>query len=128
MMTILLSSVWFLSDTTADNILNGSLQYSKELGWINWDHAKPVSTLNALNSFKQLNSISPDSFTFSYAQNMKVNIANKNVIAEANETRRIKSHLNEQELIREFLSIFVSVSTHFEQLQAQVPKFKNFFI
>jgi hypothetical protein len=110
-----------ISDNTPKNIQKGSLQYSKELGWINWEHANPESTLKAYHELVLLNKLSIDSFIFNYSQKMKLKIANKFIVAECKESRIIKPFLTVEEEKLLFLNMFISVSESFERFQAQFP-------
>lgn len=118
---ILIVFISQVSDKTKSNIQNGSLQFSKELGWINWGHANPQSTLKAYDELILLNKSSTDSFTFVYSQKMKVKIVNKFIVAECKESRIIKPFLTPDEEKLLFLNMFISVSESFENLQVRFP-------
>lgn len=112
----------YLSDSVKNNIKNGNLQFSKELGWINWKHAIPKGTKVQFKEFQTLNTQSSvDSFSYTYTQTMKVKIVNSFIISESSESRRIKSGLTQKEERLVFFDIFKSVSNSFEKMQAEFP-------
>lgn len=100
-------------------IRNGTLQYSEELGWINWDHARPDGPREAFRRLQRLNEESNDSFSFTYHQKMVLPLAGVRYVAEVEELWKIQAGLSSPELKSVFLEVFTSVSSRFEKMQAQ---------
>ncbi len=111
---------FYKSDLDAQ-ILNGEIQYTEELGWINWGHAKPEKTIIAFNEFQEKNKSAIDSFEFQYAQHMKFKMGDEYLIATFSETRKIPPFLSVKEEKEVFLEIFASVSKSFEEMQGSFP-------
>lgn len=119
----LMGLLWWLniSSGNADSIKSGELQYSEELGWINWGHAKPDGPKTAFESLLRLNSENADSFEFSYCQYMKAKLAGQWREAEYCEAVKMPAGLSKTEAQRAFFHIFIEVSVGFETLQGSLP-------
>lgn len=114
-----------IKKSASDNIKNGSLQYSEELGWINWDHAKKSGTIKSFSVLKYLNENAMDSFSFQYSQKMKHKIGHFEAVAEVIESRKMQCGQTPEELKFNFLQIFKSTSISFENMQALFPNSRN---
>ena len=118
---LVLATVLALVAFAPDNefeIRNGTLQYSQELGWINWDHARPDGPVEAYSRLQRLNDEATDSFSFTYRQKMVLPLVGNLYVAEVEELWKIRNGLTEEELKNVFLEVFVSVSNRFEEMQA----------
>ena len=111
----------YSADYDENNIRNGNIQYSEELGWINWKHANPYGTKVAYSELQRLNIQAVDSFNYTYSQTMKYKIGNSYVVAECSESRIVKPRLTAKEEQLAFFEIFKSVSNSFEKMQAKFP-------
>lgn len=101
------------------DIQKGSLQYSQELGWINWDHARPTGPSKAYAELVELHGQANDSFLFTYRQEMVLPIAGVHYVAEVAQEWRLPHNLSKEALQEAFMHIFVRVSTQFEEMQGQ---------
>lgn len=110
-----------LKDNTGKYIRTQQIQYSDELGWINWNHARPASTLYYYKRFLQANQTLADSFDFVYAQKNTFNIGSFFVHHYYTERWKIKSGLSVDEAKHTFTAIFASVSSGFENMQGNMP-------
>ncbi len=123
-MLFLLATPFWLSifnDSIKEDVKNGELVYSNQIGWINLGHAKPARTKNAYQKLKQLHQAAQDSFDFEYSQQMKFPIAGKFIVADYVEKRRISANQSKEELDRTFIELFKSVSNGFEASQDDFP-------
>ena len=113
---------WLYSlNSVEKRIRRGEIQFSHELGWINWGHAKPAGTLEAFNRLQYDNLHSKDSFYFCYSQKMKFKVGSRSVVAEFTQCRNIRTKLSLQEEQEAFLEIFMGVSEGFEKMQSRFP-------
>lgn len=110
-----------ISSGNADSIKSGELQYSEELGWINWGHAKPNGPKEAFDKLLRLNSENTDSFELDYCQRMKAKLAGKWREAKYCETLKLPPRLSRKEAKSAFFDLFISVSKGFENLQGSFP-------
>jgi len=108
-----------VSPSLRSEIQKGNLQYCEELGWINWDHARPDGPREAFRRLQRLNEESEDSFSFTYHQKMVLPLAGAQYVAEVEELWKVQSGSRPEELESVFLKVFVSVSNRFEKMQAQ---------
>lgn len=106
---------------TNENIQDQTIQFSEELGWINWSHAIPERNIRAFRRFKKLQLTQVDSFNFSFSMDMKIKIKNKFIVASCSNTYRVpvvKSMIAKKELYTE---IFGTVSNLLENMQGELP-------
>ena len=119
---VIFSVYYFTKNGLRENIEEGKTQFSSELGFINWSHANPYSTLKAFRSFQELNRSSKDSFEFSYTQKLTLPyLGSSSFIVAQRETRRFAPHLSVMEEKVAFLEIFSSASLAFETMQGSFP-------
>ncbi|GAA3510513.1 hypothetical protein GCM10022393_25030 [Aquimarina addita] len=123
--TIVLLLILFFSVNTDEMIRNkieeGEIVYSNELGFINWDHAKPEGTLRAFRELQRLNRTITNTVTFSYSQQMIIRVGSFSAVAEYTEERNIPRRLTSTEELVFFLEIFTSVTESFEKMQGELP-------
>lgn len=110
-----------ISNGNSDSIKSGELQYSEELGWINWGHAKPDGPKEAFDKLLRSNSENTDSFELDYCQRMKAKLAGKWREAKYCETLKLPPSLSRKEAKSAFFDLFIEVSNGFENLQGSFP-------
>ena len=104
-----------------DRIKEGKIQYTKEVGWINWGHAMPEATQLAYEHFKKQMEEGHFPFTFSYPQKMKYSLFGFILILQCEGKITIDHKLDEQEQRKVFIQLFKVVSEYFESKQGEAP-------
>lgn len=112
---------WNAEGVIKEKIKEGEIQYSKELGFINWDHANPEGTISAFKRLQSVNCVDTDSIEFTYTQKMVITVGTLSAVAEYTETRKLPTHLTSEEEQIVFLEIFTSVTASFEKMQGELP-------
>lgn len=111
----------YLNNGTARKIEDKTIQYSEEIGWVNWGHAIATGTTKYFEDFKSKNKEEKDTFLFDYTQKMKFKIGDYELIASYSETWKVNSQLSEKGTKKAFLGVFKSVSEGFEKMQGEFP-------
>ena len=107
----------YLNNGTERKIKDGEIQYSEELGWINWGHANPSGTQKAFADFKNKNQLSTTNFSFSYTQTMRYRFLGVSFFTSYNESWKIIKQPEDSNIKNAFLKVFTSVSEGFESMQ-----------
>lgn len=118
---LLLVVLLYMSQSTSSvkDIEETTVQYSEELGWINWDHARPDGPAKAFKRLMRLSEKATDSFAFSYSQEMALRLVAGEYVAKAEQRWMIPPKLSRTEQEQVFAKIFGSVSTQFEEMQGK---------
>lgn len=106
---------------TTENIQQQDIQFSKELGWVNWSHAIPTGTKKAYNQFVNSNELNKDSFNFVFEMDMKIKIFDNFLIASCSQEFTVAHMKNHIDINRNFAKIFASISIVLEEMQGSMP-------
>lgn len=111
---------WF-QDGTLENIEQGEITYSKELGWVNWSHAIPDRVSKEFKNLQKLSLSNQDSIDFLFSMDMKLGIGIGYLVAATEELVRLPAGRGEDYYKTAFAQLFKSVSIQLEKLQGGNP-------
>lgn len=106
---------------TIQNIKDKQIQFSEELGWINWSHAIPERNIKEFERFIMLQETQTDSFDFSFSMDMKIKVNNHFIIAACSQKYRVPVVTNKFKRQIYYAEIFSNVSVLLEDMQGELP-------
>lgn len=118
---LLIGYIYGSQKSNEQRIQEGIISYSKELGWINWNHAIPTGTQKAFKRFKKLNEDCDTAFYYTYDLQMGLGCIVTTLYAVQSEKYLVTKIKDKVKLEKVFFEIFRSISTSFEKLQGQFP-------